>query len=248
MDEPERSGGAHHAPEGRPHRLAYKPEHAVDLDTGAVVAADIHPGDAGDTTTLGPTLARAEEGLATAGVRPTPEAPAELIADKGYHAREGLRDLDDGPWKTRISEPKLRDLLRWRGGDWARRAVYNNRARLLSGVARTALKLRAELCERAFAHILARVGGADDPRKAIEDMRARTRATVRKHREGYVALRVQLPHLPRPRQPRSAYKVASEAIEALDDKSRLALADRHVNRLGMVTIFSAVLKIPKTLS
>jgi len=137
-------------------RLAYKPEHAVDLDTGAVVAVDIHRGDAGDTTTLGATLARAEEGLAAAGVGPTPEAPAELVTDKGYHGRDVLRDLEDSPWKTRISEPKRRELLRWRGDDRARRAVYNNRARLLSGVARTAFKLRAELCERAFAHILDR--------------------------------------------------------------------------------------------
>ncbi len=35
-------------------RLAYKPEHAVDLDTGAVVAANIHPGDADDITLLMP--------------------------------------------------------------------------------------------------------------------------------------------------------------------------------------------------
>ena len=40
--------------------LAYKPEHAVDLDTGAVVAAELHPGDEGDTTTLSKTLAKAE--------------------------------------------------------------------------------------------------------------------------------------------------------------------------------------------
>ncbi len=57
---------------------------------------------------------------------------------------------------ARISEPKRRELLRWRGDDQARRAVYNNRARLLGGVARAAFKLRAELCERAFAHILDR--------------------------------------------------------------------------------------------
>ena len=37
--------------------LAYKPEHAVDLDTGAVVAAELHPADEGDTTTLEKTLA-----------------------------------------------------------------------------------------------------------------------------------------------------------------------------------------------
>src|SRR4051812_32995373 len=33
-------------------RLSYKPEHAVDLDTGAIVAAEIHRADRGDTTTL----------------------------------------------------------------------------------------------------------------------------------------------------------------------------------------------------
>ena len=41
--------------------LAYKPEHAVDLDTGAVVAAELHPADEGDTTTLSKTLAKAED-------------------------------------------------------------------------------------------------------------------------------------------------------------------------------------------
>jgi transposase len=39
--------------------LAYKPEHAVDLDTGVIVAAPIHPADEGDTTTLPGTLPRA---------------------------------------------------------------------------------------------------------------------------------------------------------------------------------------------
>ena len=32
--------------------LAYKPEHAVDLDTGAVVAAEVHADYEGDTTTI----------------------------------------------------------------------------------------------------------------------------------------------------------------------------------------------------
>src|SRR3712207_9391510 len=36
--------------------LAYKPEHAVDLDTGAVVAAEVHAADEGDTTTITSTL------------------------------------------------------------------------------------------------------------------------------------------------------------------------------------------------
>ena len=86
------------------------------------------------------------------------EAPAELVADKGYHSREALKALEDGPWKTRIAEPQRDGFLRWHGDDAARRAVYNNRTRLLSGVARQAFKLRAELVERGFALILDRGG------------------------------------------------------------------------------------------
>src|SRR3954452_6843747 len=41
--------------DGRTH-LAYKPEHAVDLDTGVIVAAALHPADNGDTTTIEGTL------------------------------------------------------------------------------------------------------------------------------------------------------------------------------------------------
>ncbi len=36
--------------DGRTH-LAYKPEHAMDLDTGAMIAAELHAADQGDTTT-----------------------------------------------------------------------------------------------------------------------------------------------------------------------------------------------------
>ena len=143
--------------DGRTH-LAYKPEHAVDLDTGAVVAAEMHLADQGDTATLPGTLESAARQLAAADAAPSVEAPAELVADKGYHSRETLKSLDDGPWKTRIAEPKRDGFLRWHGDDKARRAVADNRTRLLSGVARAAFKLRAEVVERGFALILDRGG------------------------------------------------------------------------------------------
>ena len=143
--------------DGRTH-LAYKPEHAVDLDTGAIVAAEGHAADQGDTATLPGTLEAAEANLAAVGAAPTPEDPSELVADKGYHSREGLKDLEDGPWKSRIAEKKAAGVSRWRGDEEARRAVYNNRARLRSAVAKEAFKLRAELVERSFALTLDRGG------------------------------------------------------------------------------------------
>lgn len=40
--------------------IACKPEHAFDLDTGAVVAVEIHPADEGESTTLKRMLQVAE--------------------------------------------------------------------------------------------------------------------------------------------------------------------------------------------
>lgn len=141
-----------------PRSTAYKPEHAVDLDSGAVLAAEVHPADEGDTTTLEGTLDAAAAGLEAAGTAPDAEAPADLVADKGYHSRAVLKDLDGGPWRSRIAEPKPKDVLRWQGDHEARRAVYGNRARLRSGVAKEALRLRAERVERSFEHTLDRGG------------------------------------------------------------------------------------------
>jgi transposase len=144
--------------DGRTH-FAYKPEHAVDLGTGAIVAAEIHPADQGDTATLPDTLEAAAANLAAVDAGPSVENPAELVADKGYHSRDGLKDLEDGVWKSRIAEKEVRGgIHRWHGDAEARRAVYNNRARLRSGVAKEAFSLRAELVERGFALVLDRGG------------------------------------------------------------------------------------------
>ena len=138
--------------------LAYKPEHAVDLDTGAVVAAEVDPADRGDTTTITGTLAAAETNLAGVGIQPSVDAPAECVADKGYHSRAVLKALDTGPWTSRIAEPRSQGFSRWHGDEAARAAVYNNRIRLRSEVAKQAMRKRTEIVERSFAHILDRGG------------------------------------------------------------------------------------------
>jgi transposase len=139
--------------------LAYKPEHAVDLDMGVVVAAPIHPADKGDTTTLSPTLDVAARNLAEVGLAPSEDEPCVLVADKGYHARDQLKALEGGVWKTRIAEPEpAKGYLRWHGDEAARKAVYANRARLKSGIGRETMRRRGELVERSFAHVLGRGG------------------------------------------------------------------------------------------
>jgi transposase len=167
-------------------RPAYKPEHAVDLDTGAIVAAEVHAADQGDTATLPGTLAAAEANLAAVGAAPSAEDPSELVADKGYHSREGLKGLEDGPWKSRIAEKKAAGVSRWRGDEEARRAVYNNRARLRSGVAKEAFKLRAELVERSFALTLDRGGMRRARLRGRENLRKRYLVQVAGYNLGLV--------------------------------------------------------------
>jgi transposase len=158
--------------DGRTH-LAHKPEHAMDLDTGAVVAAEMRSADRGDTATLPGTLESAARHLAAVEAAPSAEEPAEMVADKGCHSRETLKSLDDGPWKTRIAEPKRDGFLRWHGDGAARRAVADNRTRPLSGVAHAAFKLRAEVVERGFALTLDRGGMRRARLRGREDLHKR---------------------------------------------------------------------------
>jgi transposase len=74
--------------DGRTH-LAYKAEHAVDLETGALVAVTLQDADQGDTTTIIETVIAAAEQIedAQAAVQ-TPQLLAEIIADKGYHSNQ----------------------------------------------------------------------------------------------------------------------------------------------------------------
>ena len=75
--------------DGRTH-LAHKAEHAVDLETGAVVGVTIQGADTGDTTTMVETVAAAEQ---VEAVLPTEPGMAEVVADKGYHSNETMVDL-----------------------------------------------------------------------------------------------------------------------------------------------------------
>jgi transposase len=80
--------------DGRTH-LAYKAEHAVDLDTGAIVAVTIQGADQGDTSTLPETLAEAVEQLdrvTDADGEPVALAD-EVVADKGCHSRAVVLEL-----------------------------------------------------------------------------------------------------------------------------------------------------------
>ncbi len=111
--------------DGRTH-LAHKAEHAVDLETGAVVAVTVQPADEGDTTTSQETLIEAAEQIEAA--LPEQGGPTELVTDKGYHSNQSLVDYEAVGLRTYISEPD-RGRRNWKKHPDAREAVYRNRRR-----------------------------------------------------------------------------------------------------------------------
>src|SRR5215210_3237340 len=104
--------------------LAHKAEHAVDLQTGAVVAVTIQDADEGDTTTSIETLIEAAEQVEA--VAPDGEGVREVVADKGYHSNQVLVDLEAIGVRSYISEPD-RGRRHWKNKLEVRDAVYRNR-------------------------------------------------------------------------------------------------------------------------
>lgn len=140
--------------DGRTH-LAHKAEHAVDLDTGAIVAVTVQPADRGDTTSMAETITIAADnmvGVIASGAgegKVSTAVVSEVVADKGYHSNAALLAHDD--LRTYISEPD-RGRRNWAGKRAERDVVYANRRRIRGARGRRLMRKRGELIERSFAH------------------------------------------------------------------------------------------------
>jgi len=138
--------------DGRTH-LAHKAEHAVDLETGAIVAVTLQEADLGDTTTIQTTLPEAVEQLeAVAAINGKVKTVEEVVNDKGYHSKEMVLDLQSLGLRTYISEPD-RGRQKWIDKHAERDAVYANRRRIRGKRGQLLMRQRGELLERPNAHL-----------------------------------------------------------------------------------------------
>lgn len=159
-------------------RLAYKSEHVVDLETGALVGVSVHPADRSDTETMEETLEGAEENLQRVRSMDAPQdddnglpggLPTEgategtraVVADKGYNNAVLLRRLKEKGYSSYIPERRQEGKRRWtdKGGRKTAVAFYENRARVKRKKGKGLQRKRGELLERTFAHIC-ETGGA----------------------------------------------------------------------------------------
>ena len=148
--------------DGRTH-LAHKAEHAVDLDTGAVVAVTLQGADKGDTTTLDQTLC--EAGIAVAELvgreaELQPDAKPkvnvkgieEMVTDKGYHSGAVLERVKNYEVRSYIPEKQQKGQRTGKARPAEQQAVYENRRRVRGNYGKSLLRRRGELVERSFAH------------------------------------------------------------------------------------------------
>ncbi|MBM4117955.1 transposase [bacterium] len=140
--------------DGRTH-LAHKAEHAVDLETEAVLAVTLQPGDRGDSASLPETLGQTLEHPAMLaqdeGSPVSAHLVARLVMDKGYHSNATVMLTEALGIRSCCSEP-ARGRRHWTGQVAAQRAVHANRRRIRGERGKQLLHKRGEYLERPFAH------------------------------------------------------------------------------------------------
>ena len=151
--------------DGRTH-LAHKAEHAVDLETGAIVAVTVQGADQGDTTTMVETLIEAAENIGQ--VMPEDGEIKEVVADKGYHSTSTMKDFKALDLRSYVSEPD-RGGRKWKGDIKGRDAVYANRRRVRGERGRILLRMRGGTTGETFCPSLPhRRNAADRGQRALE--------------------------------------------------------------------------------
>jgi transposase len=150
--------------DGRTH-LAHKAEHAVDMETGAIVAVTLHGADEGDTSTIQETVAEAGERITSVvaegddevAQQVSAEGPREVVTDKGYHSRAVVSELTEWGVRTYCSEPN-RGRQKWQDLRTEQAAVYANRRRIRGERGLRLLRQRGEKLERWNQHLYDRGG------------------------------------------------------------------------------------------
>ncbi len=141
--------------DGRTH-LAYKAEHAVDLESEAIVATTVTFADKSDPQSAPVTLSLAEANLVLAG---SATAIEEAVMDKGYHDNRLLAQLAQRGVRTYIPERRQKSRCWTDKPAEYEQAFRANRRRVRGKKGRQLNRWRSERCERTFAHVCETGGG-----------------------------------------------------------------------------------------
>ena len=158
--------------------MIYKPEHTVDLDTGAILQAEVRLGHEADQKDLAVHVLQAQVNINLAQDRPADSLTIQsATADKGYHAakrdepttagRDPDGDLgsDQEPHLDKLSPEDAKAVSA------AKRSAGSESGKQL-------LKKRGMHLERSFAHVLDAGGARRTTLRGLENLNKRFKATA----------------------------------------------------------------------
>lgn len=135
--------------------MIYKPEHVTDLETGAIVAAQVRCGDEGDTADLAARVLAAGETLARVCEDPKQaKVLSSLTADEGYFAVEEVGCLQAGRVRVVIGDPHAAKRKVSKQDGIVRGVLSKARRAVKSKSGKALLRKRGEHLERSFCHVL----------------------------------------------------------------------------------------------
>src|SRR3989475_8872368 len=134
--------------------MIYKPEAVVDLDTGAIVQAQVHNGDRADHKEMATRVLEAQQNInQAAGEKLDTLTVNTVTSDKGYYAVNELQALQQENIRTVIADPIDNRRLDKLETD-QKKAVQAARRSVRSKSGKDLLRRRGMHIERSFAHIL----------------------------------------------------------------------------------------------
>jgi transposase len=152
--------------------MVYLPEHTVDLDTGAIVQAQVLAGDHRDSEELSERVIEAVVSVQEA--QADPEAlPETLTSDKGYFSLLEIGRLQELSLKTVISDPRRAQRRFDKLSSAQRQTLARAQRSVSSKYGRKLLRKRGQHIERSFAHVLDAGGMRRATLRGLENLNKR---------------------------------------------------------------------------
>jgi transposase len=135
--------------------MIYKPEHISDLESGAIVRAEVRLGNEGDSEGLGVRVMEACQTLARVCDDPEHQKTGQsLTSDEGYFSVEGVCLLQGEGLRTVMGDPHASRRRKDEPCQETRQVLRKARRAVESQSGKALLRKRGEHLERGFAHLL----------------------------------------------------------------------------------------------
>ena len=159
--------------------MVYKPEHLTDLETGAIIRAEVRAGDAGDSEAL---CERVLKGCATlARVCDDPlqkKVGQSLTTDEGYFSVEEVCALQSEGIRTVMGDPHASKRRIDKQCEVTRQTLRKAQIAVQSKSGKALLRKRGEHLERSFAHVLDQGGMRRATLRGMENLTKRLTAAA----------------------------------------------------------------------